>query len=347
MNNYTHDLFLSFSFNDLKVARELAKALELEGVKVWISNKELRNQVSRLAEDINNGIKNSKDGLILLSPSYIRRRAWTMRELEALIAKETDGGMRIIVVWHNMKYEDVLKEFPLLAGYLARQTSEGIPRISRHIAKVLQYQVPSPKFPRIDRWIQLQETFYQWRKAVIALVTVTILLCISSFWLGFPPLQSWEPDPMKSKSLDTFPIDSIHQNPSARRAKRLKEFQKKVQALTQIDSVKAGSRIELSAKGNISPGPFFQDTMTPDGKNVFITKVLGITMRLPDSYDLVPNLPHGMLLYRLESDDQWRGAGSSHSFEAVKDGFLELTINDLYPGDNSGFFEVQVSIEAP
>lgn len=94
------------------------------GYKVWLDKYALKlgDSLRRKVED---GLKNSKYGVVILSPSFFAKE-WPQRELDGLFELEQDGKKRILPVWHNIDYEDVKGYSSILAGRLGVKTSEGI-----------------------------------------------------------------------------------------------------------------------------------------------------------------------------------------------------------------------------
>jgi predicted nucleotide-binding protein len=80
-----HDVFVSYAFEDKKVARRLARDLERLGFKVWFDETEITVGDS-LRDVIDRGLRSSKFGVVILSPSFFKK-SWTQYELDGLLAK--------------------------------------------------------------------------------------------------------------------------------------------------------------------------------------------------------------------------------------------------------------------
>lgn len=85
---------------------------------------------------IDNGLLESRYGLVLLSPAFFRKQ-WTQRELDVLTEKEMRNGKKVILpVWHNVSHDDVFQFSPPLADKLAGSTAD-LTKLVQDIKKVL------------------------------------------------------------------------------------------------------------------------------------------------------------------------------------------------------------------
>ncbi|MDY7395660.1 hypothetical protein UMM65_10435 [Aureibaculum sp. 2210JD6-5] len=88
---------------------------------------------------------------------------------------------------------------------------------------------------------------------------------------------------------------------------------------------KKGQTITLKAFGNISVG-VFAGKSDPNGIKGF------------ETYNYVRNFPHGSLLGKIGKNGRWFLIGSQKTITATTDGFLDVRVNDLDPGNNSGYY---------
>lgn len=131
------DVFISYASEDKEsVARPLAEALIKNRLAVWYDDLSLEVGEST-RESIDEGIKGSKYGVIIFSRSYFQNY-WTKKELNALIAREIIGKNKILPVWHDLSYEDMVELAPTLADPHAVKTSEGIEQVVNRIIKVVK-----------------------------------------------------------------------------------------------------------------------------------------------------------------------------------------------------------------
>src|ERR1044072_2963010 len=125
------DLFISHAHEDKDVARPLAEHLDRQGLRIWFDEYQLQVGDS-LAEAIGNGLRNSRFGLVIVSPAFISK-ACTIKELNALLSLEEGPSRRILPVWHQLTADQVKQFNPLLFDRVAVKTSEGLDRIVRRV----------------------------------------------------------------------------------------------------------------------------------------------------------------------------------------------------------------------
>lgn len=83
------DLFVSHASEDKNdIVKPLVQELESYGLKVWYDEFELKIGDS-LSESIDKGIIHSKNGLLIISKSFLNKN-WTDYELKSFIMKETE-----------------------------------------------------------------------------------------------------------------------------------------------------------------------------------------------------------------------------------------------------------------
>lgn len=117
-----YDLFLCHAWDDRReTARELHDALEAIGVSVWFSEK---NVVlgAPLMREIDRGLAKSRAGLVLVTPSFVKRlkaAGVADKELSALLARDL-----LVPVVHDITYEELREESPLLASRSGLDTAE-------------------------------------------------------------------------------------------------------------------------------------------------------------------------------------------------------------------------------
>lgn len=115
------DIFLCHAWGDrTTVAKVLHDALEQQGLSVWFSEKDIKLGTS-LTRSIDKGLKDSRVGLILVTPAFyqsIDAAGIAEQELSALL--RTD---RVFPVVHNTDYEELAELSPLLASRSGLSTS--------------------------------------------------------------------------------------------------------------------------------------------------------------------------------------------------------------------------------
>lgn len=134
----TQDVFISHASEDKEeFVRPLANALMQYGLNVWYDEMTLRIGDS-LRQKINKGLANSRVGLVILSPSLIKK-GWTNYELDGIVTRSVSGEQVLLLIWHNITKQQVVEFSPSLADKVARSTAtHTIDEIASEIAELLE-----------------------------------------------------------------------------------------------------------------------------------------------------------------------------------------------------------------
>lgn len=132
-----HDVFISHASEDKdEIIRPLANALMNEGLNVWYDEFTLRIGDS-LRQKIDQGLANSRVGLVVLSPAFISK-GWTNYELDGIVTRTVSGEQILLPIWHNITKQQVVDYSPSLADKVARSTAtHTIDEIAQEIAELL------------------------------------------------------------------------------------------------------------------------------------------------------------------------------------------------------------------
>lgn len=116
------DVFLCHAWDDRKnAAKELHDLLEQKGVSVWFSEKDVLLGSSLLRE-IDKGLVKSRVGIVLVTPSFLKRitgEGVADKELSALLARDL-----LVPIVHGTTYEDLREVSPLLGSRSGLNTTE-------------------------------------------------------------------------------------------------------------------------------------------------------------------------------------------------------------------------------
>jgi hypothetical protein len=144
------DIFISHASEDKDaIARPLAVALRERGFSVWFDEYVLKLG-DNLRDVIDRGLRHARFGVVILSPAFFAKE-WPRRELDALWARETKHGDKVILpVLHDMSYLDVVGYSPLIAGKLAVSSSRGIDFVASQITDAIQAATSATNVP--SKW---------------------------------------------------------------------------------------------------------------------------------------------------------------------------------------------------
>lgn len=116
------DVFLCHAWDDRKdAAKELYDLLESKGVTTWFSEKDVPLGTSLLRE-IDKGLAKSRVGIVLVTPSFLKRvegEGIADKELSALLARDL-----LVPIVHNTTFEDLREVSPLLGSRSGLSTNE-------------------------------------------------------------------------------------------------------------------------------------------------------------------------------------------------------------------------------
>lgn len=116
------DCFLCHAWPDRHgAAKDLDDALKAVGVKTWFSELDLGLGVPMMRA-IDRGLTNSRIGLVLVTPNFIKglpNQGVADKELSALLA-----GNRLVPIVHDTTYDELRNVSPLLASRTGLDTKE-------------------------------------------------------------------------------------------------------------------------------------------------------------------------------------------------------------------------------
>lgn len=130
------DIFLCHAWDDRKEsALQLHDLLVSNGVSVWFSEKDIPLGTSFLRE-IDKGLAKSKIGLVLVTPSFLKRvqnEGVAEKELSALLARD-----QLVPIVHNTTYDELRDVSPLLGSRNGLDTQEDtMENIAKKLAELI------------------------------------------------------------------------------------------------------------------------------------------------------------------------------------------------------------------
>jgi len=134
----SYDVFISHASEDKRgFVQPLATALAAMDVAVWYDEFTL-NAGDSLSKSIDRGLADSRFGLVVLSPSFLRK-PWPEYELRGLVSKELGRDKVIVPIWLSISRDDVLAFSPPLADRFAIQAdSLSLEEIAAEVLRVVR-----------------------------------------------------------------------------------------------------------------------------------------------------------------------------------------------------------------
>jgi len=132
-----YDIFISHASEDKDdFVRPLALALIGKGWKVWYDEISLTVGDS-LRRSIDDGLKRSKFGVVVLSPSFFAKK-WPEYELDSLITKTIGQDKKVILpIWHKISSKEVADYSLVLADKVALNSTMNMDLIIAKLVEVI------------------------------------------------------------------------------------------------------------------------------------------------------------------------------------------------------------------
>jgi hypothetical protein len=122
-NPPTYDVFICHAGENKEYGQQLATECKRVGISVWYDTFCL-DWGDDLRCAIDEGLACSRFGIVVLSPTFLRRKKWTEYELSGLFAKEIASQRVILPVWHNITQDQLVAYSPSLAMKFAKDSSK-------------------------------------------------------------------------------------------------------------------------------------------------------------------------------------------------------------------------------
>lgn len=136
-----YDAFLSYASENEQIASEIVGSLKSKGFKIWYAPLTL-NVGEKLLDSIEDGLKNSNSGILLISKEYINK-GWTNYELDILLRDYIEKSKNLFPIWHEISREAIDAWHRGLAGICALDTNLGLPMLSSKLTHALSKFAPT------------------------------------------------------------------------------------------------------------------------------------------------------------------------------------------------------------
>jgi CheY-like chemotaxis protein len=134
-----YDAFISHAHEDKDYVRPLVDRLIELGIRVWYDDFELRVGQS-LRRQMERGLTRSNYGIVVLSPHFFAKK-WPQEELNALMMREGSDREIILPVWHNLTFDDIRREAPMLLDRYAARSLDGLEIVLKNLLRELRPDV--------------------------------------------------------------------------------------------------------------------------------------------------------------------------------------------------------------
>jgi hypothetical protein len=133
-----YDVFICHASEDKDFVEPLVQELVRENINVWYDTFRLEWGDS-LRQIIDRGLTQSNFGIVVFSKNFFnKKKVWTNRELDGLLAKEKNDKKVILPIWHNITRSELEKYSPMFVDRLAKNSHEdSIQDIVRNMKKML------------------------------------------------------------------------------------------------------------------------------------------------------------------------------------------------------------------
>ena len=128
--------FVSYASEDRAFVKQLVDALSERKITVWWD----RGQITlgdKLSAKIDEGLRQSRYGLVIVSPSFVRKK-WTNEEIRALSNRAVGSGQKVVLpVLVDMTYDEFSNTYPLLGDALSTTYSGDIDELVVEIMQAI------------------------------------------------------------------------------------------------------------------------------------------------------------------------------------------------------------------
>ena len=144
-SRHAFDLFICYASEDHSTVEGLVAVLEGRGLKVWWDKGQI-TLGDRLSAKINEGLRNSRYGVVIISGSFIAKR-WPESELRSMIYRSINKCEKVILpVLLNLTHSKFAEHYPLIADTVTTQFDGDFDRLADEILTAIG-RAPSESFP--------------------------------------------------------------------------------------------------------------------------------------------------------------------------------------------------------
>lgn len=358
-DNYKYDIALSFAEEDRNIAVALARELGRKGISVYYypdniietAGKQLSQKLTEIYT------KDAKYAVVIVSDHYFQKK-FAEIEFEAIKNRVSESPDNVYMI-------------PLLVGNIQLLEQHSLAQISalkweynpEKIAEILCNLLGADKqktwrddkhseykdlVRQNDILIRLIEEIVTRRQTknkffYPALSAASLILVLILTWYVLTHGKNKGEDPVDEvKKNDTPRIDTPIIESKLKFQRYDYRFQVSKDTVTDI-KLHPGDTVFITARGVISPAPL-ANNCGPEGisAETDIAKIVSLAICPHKQWN------YAALIYRLGSIDYWKLYGFEPLWDiAMRSGYLEFAINDNNQDDNSGGYDIEVTILRP
>lgn len=136
-----YDAFISYASEDEADAIKIYHFCQSYGFNLWYAPLSLEPG-QKLLKSIDEGLKYSEFGILLLSKAYISKK-WPEYEFDVLMRQNIENGKIVIPVWLSITKKDVESLSPGLSGIVGIVTKNVDNSVQKQILKILSRNAPT------------------------------------------------------------------------------------------------------------------------------------------------------------------------------------------------------------
>jgi len=106
---------------------------------------------------INEGLTSSDFAVVVLSRAFFSKK-WPPSELDGLFALETTSRKIILPVWKDISEKEVAEFSPILAGRVAAQAADGVPRVVAALQRAVEVSTRTREIVAGDSVFQMAKS---------------------------------------------------------------------------------------------------------------------------------------------------------------------------------------------
>lgn len=119
-SDYGFDVFVSYASEDRATVKSLVEAMEARDLRVWWDKGQI-TLGDRLSAKIDEGLQNSRYGVVIISLSFVVKN-WPTAELRSMINRSTSSGTKVILpILLGLDHHQFAERYPLMADTVTAQ----------------------------------------------------------------------------------------------------------------------------------------------------------------------------------------------------------------------------------